>query len=252
MSRIVTTYDAIVNPVKSKNVPDIGPVAVMAATEMDLFFLCDLFKYNRDDYRRLFTSRLYAPQSSFAGACITGPGIGAPYAAMMLETLIVWGVRRIIFLGWCGAVSEQVKIGDIILPTSAFVDEGTSRNYVEPVNGQSKPVLSMVSLVEQVLQDNRVDFHPGKIWTTDAVYRETREKVESYQKQGALAVEMEISALFSVAQFRQVELGAMLVVSDELSALKWRPGFKDKRFVKGHQTACRMVKEVCQKLLILK
>ena len=248
----MTTYDAIVNPVKSKNTPEIGPVAVIAATEKDLFFLCDLFHFNKDDYRRLFTSRLYAQNSSPDGVCLTGPGIGAPYAAMMLETLVSWGAHRIIFIGWCGAVSEQVKIGDIILPTAAFVDEGTSINYVEPVNGQSKPALTMVSLVEQVLEDNRVEFHSGKIWTTDAVYRETREKVERYQKQGVLAVEMEISALFSVAQFRQVELGAVLVVSDELSSLKWRPGFKDKRFVKGHQIACRMVREACQQLLILK
>jgi purine-nucleoside phosphorylase len=248
----LTNFDAIVNPVKSRNTPEIGPVAALAATEKDLFFLCDLFNFNKEDYRRLFTSRLYAQNSTPEGVCLAGPGIGAPYAAMMLETLISWGACRIIFLGWCGAVSEQVKIGDIILPTAAVVDEGTSRNYIEPVNGQSKPVLSMVSLVEQVLEDNRIDFHSGKIWTTDAVYRETREKVESYQKQGVLAVEMEISALFSVAQFRQVELGAMLVVSDELSSLTWRPGFKDKRFVKGHKIACRMVREACQQLLTLK
>ena len=128
-------YDAIVNPVRSKNAPAIGPVAVMAATEMDLFFQCDLFKFNRDDYRRLFTSRLYI-ESSGSGISLTGPFIGAPYAAMMLETLIAWGARRIIFLGWCGAVSKQAKIGDIILPTSALVDEGTSRNYAVPDNGQ--------------------------------------------------------------------------------------------------------------------
>ncbi len=249
---IVPNDDAIVNPVRSKNAPAIGPVAVMAATEMDLFFLCDLFDFSRDDYRRLFASRLYAQKSSPNSVCLTGPGIGAPYAAMMLETLIARGARRIIFIGWCGAVSKQVKIGDIILPTSALVDEGTSRNYVEPDNGQSKPASSMVSLVEQVLEDNQIDFHLGKIWTTDAVYRETRAKVENYQKQGVLAVEMETSALFSVAQFRHVELGAILVVSDELSSFKWRPGFKDQRFVTGHQTACRMVRESCRQLLILK
>lgn len=248
----MTNYDAIVNPVKSKNAPAVGPVAVMAATEMDLFLLCDLFKFNRDDYRRLFTSRLYTRQSSPAGVCLTGPGVGAPYAVMVLETLIAWGARRVIFSGWCGAISKQVKIGDIILPTSALVDEGTSRNYAVPDNGQSKPASAMVSMVAQVLEGNRVDFHSGKIWTTDALYRETREKVENYQKQGVLAVEMEISALFSVAQFRQVELGAILVVSDELSAFKWQPGFKDKRFVTGHQTACRMVRESCQQLLIPK
>ena len=248
----MTTYDAIVNPLKPKNTPGIGPVAVIAATEMDLLLLCDLLHFDKADYRRLFTSRLYSSNPSPGDICLAGPGIGAPYAAMLLETLICWGARRIIFLGWCGAVSKEVKIGELILPSAAVVDEGTSRNYVEPVAGQSTPAPSVLSVVEQVLQDNRIDFRLGKIWTTDAVYRETPAKVESFQQQGVLAVEMEVSALFSVAQFRQVELGAMLVVSDELSALKWRPGFKDKRFVAGQQTACRMVKEACRQLLILK
>jgi purine-nucleoside phosphorylase len=75
--------------------------------------------------------------------------------------------------------------------------------------------------------------------------------VENYQQQGVLAVEMEISALYSVAQFRQVELGGILVVSDELSSFKWRPGFKNQRFVAGRKTACRMVKQSCRQLLIL-
>ena len=244
--------DAIVNPVKTKNSPDIGPLAVIAATETDLFSLSDLFQLNKDDYRRLFTSRLYPPNSSPDGVCLAGPVIGAPYAVMILETLICWGAHRVIFLGWCGAVSEQVKIGEIILPTAALVDEGTTQNYVEPANGQSKPALSILKVFEQVFQENRIDFHSGKIWTTDAVYRETPEKVANFQQQGVLAVEMEVSALFSVAQFRQVELGAMLVVSDELFTLKWRPGFKDERFLAGRQIACRMVKDACQQLLIPK
>ncbi|MGB5749558.1 MAG: nucleoside phosphorylase [Desulfobacterales bacterium] len=243
----MTTYDAIVNPVRSKNAPDIGPVAVMAATEMDLFSLCDLFKFNRDDYHRLFTSRLYI-ESSGSGISLTGPFIGAPYAAMMLETIIAWGARRILFLGWCGAVSKQAKIGDIILPTSALVDEGTSRNYAVPHNGQSKPASVMVSLIEQVLEDNRVDVHSGKIWTTDAVYRETKEKVDYYQKQGVLAVEMEASALFSVAQFRQVELCAVLVVSDELSTLSWKQGFRSEQFLRGRQVASKIILRLCRVL----
>jgi len=244
--------DSIIKPVKSKKTPNIGPVAVMTATEKDLLVLCDLFNFDRDDYHRLFISRLYTQNSSPGSVCLSGPGIGAPYAAMVLETLVAWGASRIIFLGWCGAVSDQVKIGDLILPTAALVDEGTSRNYGVPDSGQSKPSESMISLVEQVLKDHCIDFHSGKIWTTDAVYRETREKVADYQQKGVLAVEMEISALFSVAHFRQVELSAMLVVSDELSSFKWQPGLKDPRFISGHQTACRMVKESCEQLLIQK
>ena len=95
----------------------------------------------------IFTSHFLAPQSvgvpvqkiftdMVGNFSITGPFIGAPYAAMLLETLIAWGARRIIFLGWCGAVAEEVKIGDIILPTAALIDEGTSGHYSAPVNGR--------------------------------------------------------------------------------------------------------------------
>jgi len=48
---------------------------------------------------------------------VVGPFVGAPYAAMLLETLIAWDVEKIIFFGWCGAISHDVKIGDIIIPT---------------------------------------------------------------------------------------------------------------------------------------
>jgi purine-nucleoside phosphorylase len=245
----VQINDAIVNPVKSKNAPDIGPVAVMAATRPDLFSLCELFNFSRDDFRRIMTSRMYSDRQTPPGVSITGPCVGAPYAVMLLETLIAWGACKIIFVGWCGAVSEKVKIGDMVLPTSAYIDEGTSVHYGPADNGRSHASSSMVSLIRGVLDEKQVDFHAGEIWTTDAVYRETREKVAAHRQNGILAVEMELSALFTVANFRRVEIAGVLVVSDELSSLKWRPGFKDQRFAQGRRTACRMVKELCPTLI---
>jgi hypothetical protein len=49
-----------------------------------------------------------------------------------------------------------------------------------------------------------------------------------------------------VAQFRRVALAGILVVSDELSSLDWRPGFKDERFAQGRRTACKVVEELCR------
>jgi purine-nucleoside phosphorylase len=242
----VQNNDAIVNPAKFKNTPDLGAVAVMAATRTDLFSLCELFNFDKKDFYRLMISRLYFDRPHPNGFSVTGPFVGAPYAVMLLETLIAWGARNIIFLGWCGAVSEKVKIGDIILPTSAAIDEGTSAHYGPMDTGVSRASSSLVSMIRQVLNKNQIDFHAGAIWTTDAVYRETRQVVESHQQDGILAVEMELSALFTVARFRQVALAGILVVSDELSSLDWRPGFKDERFVQGRQTACSVVEEFCR------
>jgi purine-nucleoside phosphorylase len=242
----VQKNEAIVNPAKSKNAPDLGPVAVMAATRTDLFSLCGLLNIDKDDFYRLMISRLYFDSLHPDGASVTGPFIGAPYAVMLLETLIAWGVRKIFFLGWCGAVSAKVKIGDIILPTSAAIDEGTSAHYGKLDTEVSRASSALVSMIRQVLDKKRIDFHTRAVWTTDAIYRETRQLVETHQQDGILAVEMELSALYSVARFRRVALAGILVVSDELSSLDWRPGFKDERFVQGRRTACRVVKELCR------
>ena len=240
--------EAIVNPAKPKNAPDLGPVAVMAATRTDLFSLCGLLNFDKNDFYRLMISRLYFDRLHPDGVSVTGPFVGAPYAVMLLETLIAWGVRKIIFIGWCGAVSAKVKIGDIILPTSAAIDEGTSAHYGKMDTEVSRASSALVSMIRQVLNKNQIDFHAGTIWTTDAVYRETRQLVETHQQDGILAVEMELSALFSVAKFRGVALAGILVVSDELSSLDWRPGFKDERFVQGRRTVYRVVKELCRTL----
>lgn len=238
---IMRNTDAIVNPVKGKRVPHIGPVAVMAATRIDLAYLCDQFNIAEDDFHRLFLSRLYRPKSFRESFCVVGPFIGAPYAVMLLETLIAWGARRVIFWGWCGAILQDVKIGDIVLPTSAFIDEGTSKHYATADDGQSKPSTFVTTLIRQELGKAQTAFHTGAVWTTDAVYRETHAKVKNFQEKGILAVEMEISALFSVAEFRSIDLGAILVVSDELSSFNWQPGFKDERFKQGCKTACEIV-----------
>jgi len=244
----VTNEDAIINPKRSKGSPELGTVAVMVATEPDLFLLCSELKLKKKTFRKLFISRLYFDKSMSPDISLTGPLVGAPYAAILLETLIAWGVKKIVFLGWCGAISDTVKIGDIIVPTSAIIDEGTSTHYLSD-NSYSQPFPEIIAQAHKLLQERDIKFHQGTIWSTDAVFRETPEKVKYFQKMNALAVDMETSCLFTVAKFRDVEIGGVLVVSDELSAFKWRPGFKDERFIEGRQTACSVVKELCQKLL---
>ncbi len=88
----------------------------------------------------------------------------------------------------------------------------------------------------------------GPVWTTDAIYRETPKKVAWFREQGALAVEMECSALFSVAAFRNVEVAALLVVSDSLAAGNWDPGFARTRFKTARQEACEAILAVSRDL----
>jgi uridine phosphorylase len=244
----MVTDDAIIFPKRGKRSPRLGPVGLIVGTETDLSLLCSLLDFDKTKYQKLFTSRLYVagqPNSDFS---LSGPLIGAPYAAMVLETLIAWGVRKILFLGWCGSISAKAKIGDIIVPTSAIIDEGTSGHYKEDDNRISFPSELMVAKLRAALDQKCFNYHYGPVWSTDAIYRETRAKVEKYQRQNVIGVEMEISALFTVAKFRKVDMGALVVVSDELDSFKWRPGFKMNEFKHGREEACKVVRDICREI----
>jgi uridine phosphorylase len=238
----------LINPMKGRHSPDVGPTAVMAATAADLECLSRLLGFQADTDRSFFNSRLFADNSRLKGISLAGPFTGAPHAVILLENLIAWGARQIIFLGWCGSLSETVVTGDKVLPTGAIADEGTSPHYIGRENKIAYPSRNIQYQLREALASRDQAFHEGLIWSMDAIYRETPEKMALMQQRRAMAVEMELSALFNVGQFRNVDVGALLVVSDELASLRWNPGFGSKHFKKSRQTACEVIGTLCQNL----
>lgn len=149
---------------------------------------------------------------------------GAPAAAMLLEVLAASGARRVLVLGEAGSISLEARIGDVVLPEWAIREEGTSYHYLPPERTpRSDP--EMTEALESSLGRSGVKTLRGGVWTTDAPFRETVGKVRRYSSLGALAVEMECSALMAVAEFRGVRLAAGLAITDELFEGVWRPRF---------------------------
>ena len=237
----VADNPAIIRPPQRRHGPPLGPLAVMAATHPDVSQLRRRFAIQAGDGEPLFLSRLYPGRAQPADFSLVGPFMGAPQSAMLMETLVAWGVRRIVFLGWCGALAPSVKNGDIIVPQGAFADEGISPAYGSEDLRVAPASPTFQSQLNTHLRHNGLTCREGWIWTTDAVFRETASKVSRYRRLGALAVEMELSALYSVGRHCGIELGAVLVVSDELSSFKWRPGFKSERFQTTRTAVCEAI-----------
>ena len=236
--------DALVKPVVTKNTPRLGRLAVLVSSESDMRLLDSRLGIDPATYRPLFMSRLYPDPSGQAGFSITGPIVGAPYAVMLLENLIAWGVRRCIFVGWCGAISADVKIGDIVLPSAAIIDEGTSLHYGAEQGSVAEAPGEVCQEVEAILKHRRLPYRRGRVWTTDGIYRETPDKIDKFRNRAALAVEMEISALYTVGHFRGVDIGALLFVSDELGQTRWRPGFKSEMFKSSRNVLCDVLSQI--------
>jgi uridine phosphorylase len=241
----MNTAETVINPVKGSKSLDPGPLAILVSSRKDMNAICALMGAEQDDFSDLMISRLCTIDQNGRRFSIVGPIIGAPYAILLLETLIAWGSRRFVFFGLCGAISREVKIGDIVLPKGSVIEEGTSLHYGGNTGKTVFCSKNTLSLIKKIFSKEHLSYHEGIVWTTDAVFRETTEKILSYQEKNILAVEMETSALFTVGMFREVDVGAILVASDELSTLKWKPGFGEDRFKKSCKAVQRIITKLC-------
>jgi uridine phosphorylase len=151
---------------------------------------------------------------------VFNPGVGAPAAAGSLEDIIALGARKIIGCGGAGIVKQGLDVGHIIVPTGAVRDEGTSHHY-QPVEVAVVPHPLAVDAIDAELSDAGVPHDKGLTWTTDAIFRETPEKVARRREQGCISVEMEASAMFAVAMFRGAVYGQLLYAGDDVSAQTW-------------------------------
>jgi uridine phosphorylase len=223
----------LINPKKSRSEPDIDPLALLIPLPGDLQRMTRLFRGAASLCYKNNLLKVFQLNDSSRTIGVAGPAVGAPQAVMILEKLIALGARRVIFLGWTGGLNPSLNPGDLILPDEAISEEGTSRHYSDEIS--SRPSLPLLRAIKKALKEEGLSFKQGSVWTTDAPYRETTEKVKVFQSQGVLGVDMETSAFFTVGTFRGIEAVAILIVSDDLSNLTWRHGFREPRFLEARR-----------------
>ena len=223
--------EVVVHPSRGKNEPQLPACGLLLLNPSEARQAAQIAGQQGWARHFLFHSNLHFAESP--PMFWAGPAIGAPMAVICLEKLIALGARRIIVCGWCGSLQPNLGVGELVLPTWAMSEEGTSRHY--PVAGKVETSPRLRQAMNDFFASMGTELSEGPIWTTDALYRETREKVVRYGSEGILAVDMECSALLQVAAFRRVELAAVLMVSDLLWQNPWQPAFQSKEFRRRSQ-----------------
>ena len=220
------------------------PVALLTFTPLERKIITRLKTGGRD------LSPFFGGMTKLTGwpdLTLVGPILGAPQTAMVLEQMHRKGARSFLSLGWCGALQPGLTWGDIVLPLTALSEEGTSPLYATD-QGPAGADPELARRLAEELNRQGVPHTSGRVWTTDAPFRETRTKVRTHAEAGLLAVDMESSALMAVAQFRELAWAGLMVVSDELWGEKWRPGFNSVELKDGLTRAARAVLAVAENL----
>ena len=146
---------------------------------------------------------------------VMASGMGCPSMGIYsYELFRFYGVENIIRIGSAGAMSEKIKVRDIVLGMSAYTDSAYMKIF--GFSGDCAPCADygLLSRAVETARQMSLRAHCGSLYTCDAFYAENSPNNAILQKLGVLAVEMEAYALYLNAARARKNALALLTISD--------------------------------------
>lgn len=143
-------------------------------------------------------------------------GMGCPSTAIVVEELAQLGAKVLVRVGTCGVFSEALKAPELVVAQASIPLDGTTRQYL---GGKPYAPVPDYAVLEQLVRAARrlaYPHHVGIIVTEDAFYSPPEHHGQAMAPFGALAAEMESSALFLIAKMRGMKAGAVLAVVNKV------------------------------------
>lgn len=143
-------------------------------------------------------------------------GMGPPSIAIVTEELLRLGARQLVRVGTTGALRPEIQLGDIVIATASSPTDGTTNTLMRGKPYAPAADFAMTHALVHAAERLGVPFRVGPIATLDVFshYHPDPDFVRPWRETGALAVEMEASALFYLAAARRVQAACVCVVVD--------------------------------------
>lgn len=146
---------------------------------------------------------------------VQGTGMGVPSISIYVNELIQsYDVKKLIRVGTCGAIQEDVKVRDVILAMSASTDSRANQltfgiDYAPTAN------FELLKNAFDAGVAKGLNLKVGNVFTADMFYNDNADHKKWAQYQ-ILAIEMETSALYTIAAKFGRQALSVLTVSDHI------------------------------------
>ena len=173
-----------------------------------------------DDVRQVNSVRnMLGFTGSFRGmpVSVMGTGMGIPSSAIYVTELIrEFGVRRLVRVGSCGGVSDDVDVGDVVLAIGASTDSLVNRVRYMGWDFAATPDYALLAAAVDAASAVDAAVHVGNIHSGDFYYHPHSDVVDCWNHMGILAVEMEAAGLYGIAAEERARALAISTVSDHI------------------------------------
>lgn len=148
---------------------------------------------------------------------VQGTGMGMPSMSIYATELIrFYGVRTAIRVGSCGGISDRVALRDIVIGSAAHTTSAMNARRFPSVSYAPVADFTLLREAARVADERGLPAHVGTILTSDAFYDDDPETWRSVARFGALGVEMETAALYTIAAGEGARALCIATVSDHL------------------------------------
>lgn len=175
-------------------------------------YLSDVICYNEVRGMLGFTGTYQGKRIS-----VQGTGMGVPSISIYVNELIQeYGVKNLIRVGTCGGMQEHVHVRDVILAQASCTDSSMNRHVFGGFDYSPIASFPLLKAAYEHGVEKGLKLHVGNIFTSDMFYRDDTTVTGLLMKYGVLGVEMETTALYTLAAKYGVHALTILTVSDHL------------------------------------
>lgn len=141
---------------------------------------------------------------------VVSTGIGGASTGIAVEELHNIGVQNMIRIGSCGALQQEIQIGDLVIANGAVRDDGASKAYIKD-NYPAVPDTKLLTSILNVADELSYSYHVGRVRSHDSFYTDEEEQIDKFwASKGILACDMETAALFVIGGLRGVRTASIL------------------------------------------
>ena len=209
---------------------DFAPVCLLPGDPLRAKFIAENFLTEAREVNRVRNMLAFTGNFEGAPVSVMGSGMGIPSLSIYATELIRdYGVERLIRVGSCGAVSENIALRDILIANGAGTDSRVNRTRF---GGLDFPAVADHGLLEAAVEAARsleLSVQVGPVFSADLFYHPDPEHFALLRKMGILAVEMEAAGLYGCAAELGAKALAICTVSDHIVSGESLPSVERER-----------------------
>ena len=175
-------------------------------------FLEDVICYNNVRGMLGFTGTYKGKRIS-----VQGTGMGIPSISIYVNELITeYGVKNLMRVGTAGSIQEDVKVRDLVLAMSCHTDSSMNKIRFNGKDFSPTASFNLLKTAYDIATEKGFSPKVGSVLTSDSFYNDDKDHWKLWAKFGALAIEMETAALYTLAAKYNVNALTLLTISDHL------------------------------------